>query len=41
VEDGLADPAVFVLDPACGTGAYLVEVLNTIAVTLKAKAPMI
>lgn len=25
--DGLADPDVVVLDPACGTGAYLVEVL--------------
>lgn len=24
---GLADPNVYVLDPACGTGAYLVEVL--------------
>jgi hypothetical protein len=29
--DGLADPEVFVLDPCCGTGAYLVEVLRTIA----------
>jgi hypothetical protein len=33
--DGLADPEVFVLDPCCGTGAYLTEVLNTIAATLK------
>ena len=32
--DGLADPDVYVLDPCCGTGAYLVEVLNTIAATL-------
>ncbi|MGE5617848.1 MAG: type ISP restriction/modification enzyme [Sphingomonadaceae bacterium] len=37
VEDGLADPSVYVLDPCCGTGTYLVEVLNTIAGTLKAK----
>lgn len=28
--DGLADPSVVVLDPCCGTGAYLVEVLATI-----------
>jgi predicted helicase len=35
--DGLADPEVFVLDPCCGTGAYLTEVLNTIAGTLKDK----
>ena len=33
--DGLADPRVFVLDPCCGTGAYLVEVLRKIAHTLK------
>ena len=26
--DGLADPNVVVLDPCCGTGAYLVEVLQ-------------
>jgi len=31
---GLADPNVYVLDPCCGTGAYLVEVLKTIARTL-------
>jgi len=37
LEDGLADPNVYVLDPACGTGAYLVEVLKTIADTLKGK----
>lgn len=35
--DGLADPGVIVLDPCCGTGAYLVEVLRTIAATLRAK----
>ena len=27
VADGLADPSVWILDPCCGTGAYLVEVL--------------
>ncbi len=32
---GLADPNVYVLDPACGTGAYLVEVLSRIHRTLK------
>ena len=37
IADGLADPRVVVLDPCCGTGAYLVEVLNNIAETLKAK----
>lgn len=31
--DGLADPGIYVLDPCCGTGAYLVEVLKTIAAT--------
>jgi hypothetical protein len=31
VEDGLADPNVYILDPCCGTGAYLVEVLRKIA----------
>ena len=35
--DGLADPNVYVLDPCCGTGAYLVEVLNTIQRTLDAR----
>lgn len=33
---GLADPHVYVLDPCCGTGAYLVEVLRKIAETLRA-----
>jgi hypothetical protein len=35
--DGLADPDVYILDPCCGTGAYLVEVLRSIAATLKDK----
>jgi len=35
--DGLADPNVVVLDPCCGTGAYLVEVLTGIANTLRDK----
>src|SRR5205807_6705231 len=35
IPDGLADPRVFVLDPCCGTGAYLVEVLRKIGETLK------
>ena len=35
IPDGLADPRVFVLDPCCGTGAYLVEVLRKIEKTLK------
>lgn len=32
--DGLADEEVYVLDPCCGTGAYLVETLSVIAATL-------
>lgn len=36
IPDGLADPSVFVLDPCCGTGSYLVEVLRNIHQTLKA-----
>ncbi len=35
--DGLADPGVFILDPCCGTGAFLAEVLRTIATTVKEK----
>jgi hypothetical protein len=35
--EGLADPNVLVLDPCCGTGAYLVEVLRRIAATLRQK----
>jgi len=37
IADGLADPNVYVLDPCCGTGAYLVEVLRTIHRTLESK----
>ena len=37
IEDGLADSRVYVLDPCCGTGTYLVEVLRRIAATLKEK----
>jgi hypothetical protein len=37
IADGLADERVVVLDPCCGTGTYLVEVLKRIAETLKAK----
>ncbi len=37
VADGLADPNVYVLDPCCGTGAYLVEVLERISQTLDEK----
>ena len=35
--DGLADPSVYVLDPCCGTGAYLIEVLHRIEQTLQEK----
>jgi len=31
---GLADPRVFVLDPCCGTAAYIVEVLRRVKQTL-------
>ncbi len=37
VADGLADPSVYILDPCCGTGAFLVEVLRRIAETLREK----
>ena len=37
VTDGLADESVWVLDPCCGTGTYLVEVLRRIDFTLQAK----
>jgi hypothetical protein len=37
VPTGFADPNVFVLDPACGTGAFLVEVLRHIDAQLKAE----
>ncbi len=36
IPDGLADPNVYVLDPCCGTGAYLVEVLHLIEARLAA-----
>jgi hypothetical protein len=35
VPEGLADENVYVLDPCCGTGAYLVEVLRRIERTMK------
>jgi hypothetical protein len=35
IPDGLADPRVFVLDPCCGTGAYLVQVIHRIVRTLR------
>jgi type ISP restriction-modification system protein/N-6 DNA methylase len=34
---GLADETVVILDPACGTGAYLIETLRCIAETLRAE----
>ena len=34
IERGLADERVYVLDPCCGTGAYLVEVLKRIKHTI-------
>jgi predicted helicase len=37
LQDGLANPNVYVLDPCCGTGAYPLEVLKRIAKTLKDK----
>ena len=37
IADGLADEQVVVLDPCCGTGAYLVEVLRRIHKTLAEK----
>lgn len=35
VERGLADKRVYVLDPCCGTGAYIIEVMRRIEKTLK------
>jgi hypothetical protein len=35
IADGLADERVYVLDPCCGTGAYLVAVLKRIHQTLR------
>src|SRR5438874_13121887 len=37
IPDGLADPRVYVVDPCCVTGAYLVAALNRIAETLREK----
>ena len=37
IPDGLAGENVFVLDPCCGTGAYLAEVLRRIAANLQGK----
>ena len=37
IADGLAAENVYVLDPCCGTGAYLAEVLGRIAVNLEAR----
>ena len=37
IPDGLAGDNVYVLDPCCGTGAYLAEVLRRIAANLKGK----
>ena len=38
VADGLADENVYILDPCCGTGAYLVEVLKKIEQTRRAQS---
>lgn len=35
ITDGLADPRVYVLDPCCGTGSFLVETLDLIAQRLQ------
>ena len=37
IPDGLAGENVYVLDPCCGTGAYLAEVLRRISANLEAK----
>ena len=37
IADGLAADNVYVLDPCCGTGAYLAEVLRRIAANLQGK----
>jgi hypothetical protein len=37
IADGLAAPNVYVLDPCCGTGSYLLEVLGRIAEILRDK----
>jgi len=35
--DGLADPSVLVLDPACGTGTFLYSVINLISERIREK----
>lgn len=37
IADGLADPNVWVLDPCCGTGSYVVAVLDRIRRTLEGR----
>ena len=37
IEDGLAAENVYVLDPCCGTGAYLAETLKRIVANLRGK----
>lgn len=37
IEDGLANPDVLILDPCCGTGTYLLEVVRLIAARLREK----
>ena len=37
IEDGLAAENVYILDPCCGTGAYLAETLKRIAANLQGK----
>ena len=39
VEDGLAGENVYVLDPCCGTGTYITEVLHRIEVNLRKRDP--
>lgn len=36
IPDGFADPRVIVLEPCCGTGSFVVEILDLIAKRLKA-----
>lgn len=38
IADGLADDRVYVLDPCCGTGSYLVQVLRRIEATLRERS---
>nr|MDQ3387377.1 N-6 DNA methylase [Actinomycetota bacterium] len=35
IPDGLADESVYILDPCCGTGAYLIEVISRIDKSLR------